>query len=454
MKFGTDGVRGRAHDELTVEFATKLAMAASRVLGSSFLDETPRVVIGADTRESSSDFVAALRAGFAAERVATLDLRVAPTPMVAFECGRLDAMGAMVSASHNPWEDNGIKLFARGGTKLPDDVEQQIEAELAVLGNEFAADDAEPFGVVTAEVVGAHGPAAEARAAYGRHVAEMLEGRRLDGLHVLLDVANGAAHAIAPIVLRELGAEVSVVADSPDGRNINDGCGATVPDHVRRHVIDRGADVGIALDGDADRLIAVAHDGDVVDGDHIIAICAEDLRSRGRLVDDTVVVTVMTNLGFKLAMRDAAIEVVETAVGDRYVLEALDAGGYSLGGEQSGHVIFRDHATTGDGLLTAVVLLDIVQRSGRSLSELAERAMRSLPQVLVNVRIAERIPDVAARLADDIVAVEADLGETGRVLIRASGTEPLIRVMVEASTEEQAQRAAASLASTVEQRFG
>ena len=451
MKFGTDGVRGRAHDELTLEFATALAMAAARVLGSSFADEAPRVVIGADTRLSSPDFVRSLATGFAREGVEVVDVEVAPTPMVAFECGRLDAMGAMVSASHNPWDDNGIKLFARGGTKLPDDVEQQIESELAAIAHERQPDS----GILPVhQHLGADSPAADARAAYGRHVAGMLEGRRLDGLRVVLDVANGAAHAIAPVVLRELGADVTVVAGSPNGRNINDGCGATVPDHVRRHVIDRGADVGIALDGDADRLIAVAHDGDVVDGDHIIAICADDLRRQGRLVDDTVVVTVMTNLGFKLAMRDAGIKVVETGVGDRYVLEALDAGGYSLGGEQSGHVIFRDHATTGDGLLTAVVLLDIVRRSGRSLSELAERAMTSLPQVLVNVRVADRLPDVAARLADEIAAVEADLGETGRVLVRASGTEPLIRVMVEAATEDQARRAADALASTAEQRFG
>ncbi|MEM8747251.1 MAG: phosphoglucosamine mutase, partial [Actinomycetota bacterium] len=270
MKFGTDGVRGRAHDELTLEFATSLAMAAARVLGSSFVDETPHVVVGADTRLSSPDFARALHFGFGREGVQVTDLEVAPTPMVAFECGRLDAMGAMVSASHNPWEDNGIKLFARGGTKLPDDVEQRIEAELAAIARESR----EPAGMVSYRPFGPHSPAADARAAYGRHVAEMLDGRRLDGLHVVLDTANGAGHAIAPIVLRELGAEVTVVADSPNGRNINDGCGATVPDHVRRHVIDRGADVGIALDGDADRLIAVAHDGDVVDGDHIIAICA------------------------------------------------------------------------------------------------------------------------------------------------------------------------------------
>ncbi len=455
MQFGTDGVRGRAHDELTVEFAARLARAASRVLGASFDGDVPRVVIGADTRESSPAFVAALADGFDAEGVQVVDLGVAPTPMVAFECGRIDAMGAMVSASHNPWEDNGIKLFARGGTKLPDDVEARIEADLAAADSADTTepDDAGRPSVTTAALGGDGSPRTLARAAYDAHLVEMLEGRRLDGLRVVLDAANGAASTVAPEMLRSLGAEVTVVAADPDGRNINDGCGATVPSNVARHVVDHGADVGIALDGDADRLIAVAHDGEIVDGDHIIAICAADLRDRGQLSADTVVVTVMTNLGFKLAMRDAGVRVVETKVGDRYVLEALDAGGYSLGGEQSGHVIFRDHATTGDGLMTAAVLLDVVQRSGRPLAELAQRAMTSLPQLLVNVRVAERVPDAAARLAPEIAAAEAALGDSGRVLVRASGTEPLVRVMVEAPTLDEARRVADDLAEVAATRF-
>ncbi len=263
-----------------------------------------------------------------------------------------------------------------------------------------------------------------------------LEGRRLDGLRIVLDAANGAAYEVGPSILRAAGAEVVVIDATPDGRNINDGCGATVPANVARAVREHGADVGVALDGDADRLIAVDHDGSIVDGDHIIAIIAEDLRSKGELRHDTVVVTVMTNLGFRLAMAEAGINVVETAVGDRYVLEALASGGYSLGGEQSGHVIFSDHATTGDGVLSAVALLDAVKRSDRSLAELAAAAMTSLPQVLVNVRVSQRVPDVGEQMADDIAAVEATLGATGRVLVRASGTEPLIRVMVEASTRE------------------
>ena len=281
-----------------------------------------------------------------------------------------------------------------------------------------------------------------------------LEGRRLDGIRVVLDTANGAGHVLGPEILRAAGADVVVVSDAPDGRNINDGCGATAPSHVAAAVLAHGADVGVALDGDADRLIAVDHTGAVVDGDHIIAIVANDLKAKGELRNDTVVVTVMTNLGFRLAMREVGIDVVETAVGDRYVLEALATGGHSLGGEQSGHVIFADHATTGDGVLTAVALLDAVHRSGRTLAALAAEAMTSLPQVLVNVRVAHRAPDVAEQLAVDIARVEEMLGDHGRVLVRASGTEPLVRVMVEAPTTQAAQAAADDLAAVAHRHFG
>ena len=443
MKFGTDGVRGVAHEELTTEFAARLARAASRVLGA---DGCSTVVIGGDTRASTAAFDAALTDGFASAGIEVIRLGVVPTPLVAFEAQRLGAMGAMVSASHNPWHDNGIKLFAPGGTKLPDDVEQRIEAETAF------SDWAVPAHDPTASNDGG-----EARTAavdrYITHVLAMLDGRTLDGMTVVLDAANGAASGVAPEALRRAGAEVVVVAAAPDGRNINEGCGATYPEFVASKVVEHGADIGIALDGDADRLIAVDHLGTIVDGDHIIAICASDLRARELLANDTVVVTVMTNLGFKLAMSAAGIDVVTTGVGDRYVLEALKAGGYSLGGEQSGHVIFSDHATTGDGLLTAVALLDIVQRSGRPLADIAAQAMTSLPQVLVNVRVGERVPDVAQRLAVEVRDVEAELGDTGRVLLRASGTEPLIRVMVEAATAEQAQASADRLADIARTRF-
>jgi len=432
MQFGTDGVRGVALTELTTDFAERLGRAAARVLGT---DGATLVVVGGDTRESTEVLDRALCEGFTAEGLDVLRLGVASTPLVAFEAQRRGALGAVVSASHNTWTDNGIKLFARGGVKLTDEVERRIEAELVAPRDDRPT--REPGSVVDA---GAD------HEAYVDHVVAFLEGLRLDGLKIVLDAANGAAHRVGPEVLRAAGAEVIVIAESPDGRNINDACGATAPAFVAAAVVEHGADVGIALDGDADRLIAVDHLGRVVDGDHIIAIVANDLRARGELRHDTVVVTVMTNLGFRLAMSEAGISVVETAVGDRYVLEALAAGGFSLGGEQSGHVIFADHATTGDGVLTAVALLDAVKRAGRPLAEIAIETMTSLPQVLVNVRVTQRMPDAAERFAGDIAAAQADLGDTGRVLVRASGTEPLVRVMVEAPTHERAQQVAERLA--------
>jgi phosphoglucosamine mutase len=397
------------------------------------------VVVGGDTRESTDVLDRALCAGFAAEGMQVVRLGVAPTPQVAFEAQRSGALGAVVSASHNAWTDNGIKLFARGGVKLTDDVERRIEDALASL-------DDSPLAATAGSVL----ESTADHEAYTEHVVDFLDGIRLDGLRIVLDAANGAGSQIGPEVLRAAGAEVIVVAASPNGRNINDQCGATAPALVANAVVEHGADVGIALDGDADRLIAVDHTGNVVDGDHIIAIVANDLRARGELRHDTVVVTVMTNLGFHLAMRETGIEVVETAVGDRYVLEALGAGGFSLGGEQSGHVIFADHATTGDGILTAVALLDAVQRAGRPLSGIAADAMTSLPQVLVNVRVPQRMPDAAERLADEIAVAQRELGDSGRILVRASGTEPLVRVMVEAPTHDHAQRVADALASTAQ----
>jgi phosphoglucosamine mutase len=444
MKFGTDGVRGVAHEELTTEFAVRLARAAARVLGSN---GSRTVVIGGDTRESTPAFDAALTEGFRTEGIDVIRLGVVPTPVVAFEAQRIDAMGAMVSASHNPFHDNGIKLFAPGGTKLPDDVEARIEAELELLqtGHETPAS----VSALDSTVVEIDGTAG-----YVDHVLRILEGRRLDGMRVVVDTANGAAAEVAPRALRSAGADVIVIADRPDGRNINAGCGATHPETVAAAVIEHGADVGIALDGDADRLIAVDHHGTVVDGDHVIGICALDLRARGLLAHDTVVVTVMTNLGFKLAMDAAGLSVVETGVGDRYVLEALNSGALSLGGEQSGHVIFTDHSTTGDGTLTALAVLDAVHRDGRPLAQIAAATMTSLPQVLVNVQVATRVPDVAQLMTHDVARVEAELGSTGRVLLRASGTEPLIRVMVEAPTTEAAQSAADGLAEIARARFG
>jgi len=448
MQFGTDGVRGVALSELTTDFATRLGRAAARVLGT---DGVTSVVVGGDTRESTEVLDRALCVGFAAEGLEVIRLGVAPTPQVAFEAQRRGSLGAVVSASHNPWSDNGIKLFARAGVKLSDHVERRIEAELAVLDTPLDTPlDTTLHSTLSAEAPGSIRDASADHDAYIGHLVAYLDGLRLDGLRIVLDAANGAAHQVGPEALRAAGAEVVVVAATPDGRNINDRCGATAPSLVAAAVVEHGADVGIALDGDADRLIAVDHAGKVVNGDHIIAIIANDLRARGQLRHDTVVVTVMTNLGFRLAMTKAGVNVVDTAVGDRYVLEALAAGGFSLGGEQSGHVIFADHATTGDGILSAIALLDAVRRADRPLADIAAATMTSLPQVLVNVRVAHRMPDVADRLAAAITAEQLELGDSGRILVRASGTEPLVRVMVEAPTHEQARRVADTLAAAAQ----
>jgi phosphoglucosamine mutase len=435
VRFGTDGVRGRANTELTPAFALNLGRAAARVLGAKL------AVVGGDSRVSTPMLEAAFVSGLASEGVEVHRLGVTPTPAVAFEAARLGAMGAVISASHNPYLDNGIKLFAVGGTKLADDVETQIEAALQSLGDP------------TAQPAPIHGRGVSS-ADYVDHLLAVLDGRTLDGLRVVVDAANGAAsHLVAPVVQRT-GANAIVINAEPNGTNINAGCGATDPAGLRAVVTAERAHVGIALDGDADRLIAVDERGDIVDGDHIIAICAADLRDRGMLHDDTVVVTVMTNLGFRLAMEAAGIRVIETQVGDRYVLQALAQGGYSLGGEQSGHVIFTSHATTGDGLLTMLVLLDVVQRSGRPLSELAAQAMTQLPQVLLNVAVAEQRSDAAELLASEIARWNERLGHTGRILVRASGTEPLVRIMVEAATSDLAEEVAASLSASLVDAIG
>lgn len=434
MKFGTDGVRGVANTDLTASFALDLGRAAGRVLGGT------EAVVGGDTRVSTAMLEAAFVAGLAAEGVVVHRLGVVPTPAVAFEAARRDVMGAVISASHNPYRDNGIKLFARGGTKLPDDIEERIEHEVVSL----PAPAGEPAQLLEAE----DSPD------YTSHVLESIDGRTLDGMRIVVDAANGAAYQLAPRLFARAGADVVAINVDPDGRNINDSCGATHTGSLSTAVLEHGADLGLALDGDADRLMAVDHAGRLVDGDHIMAIGAADLHRRGMLRDDTVVATVMSNLGFRLAMEQAGITVVETAVGDRYVLEALDAGGYTMGGEQSGHVIFRDRATTGDGLLTGLVLADAVKRSGATLAEMAGAAMTRLPQVLINVPVRERVQDAAAQLADEIAAVEAKLAGAGRVLLRASGTEPLLRVMVEATDDVAAHEGADHLAELVRARWG
>jgi phosphoglucosamine mutase len=404
---------------------------------------------------------AALAAGLASEGAEVAVLGVVSTPEVAWWSVTEHAPAAMVSASHNPFPDNGIKLFSAGGRKLADDVEARIEAELrrllapgsAVAGVPASGDSVDDGKVPTGAGVGRLAPATGVHEGYAAAVAASLDGRRLDGLTAVVDCANGSAAVVAPGVLRDLGLDVHVLHARPDGTNINDGCGSTHVGGLARAVVEQRADLGVAFDGDADRVLLVDAAGELVDGDQIIAMCAIDRHERGVLVADSVVVTVMTNLGFRLAMQERGIRVVETKVGDRYVLEALDAGGLSLGGEQSGHVIFRELATTGDGLLTAVQALDVVVRAGRPLADLAA-AMTRLPQVLRNVRVAERDPAIVERLAADIAAVEQRLGDHGRVLVRTSGTEPLVRVMAEAPTAGEAEAAVDELVRAVEQLSG
>jgi phosphoglucosamine mutase len=451
LRFGTDGVRGVANADLTPELALALGRAAVRVLGGE------RYAVGRDTRRSGPLLEAALAAGLAGEGADVTVLGVVPTPEVAWWSVAENAPAAMVSASHNPFADNGIKLFSAGGRKLPDDVERRLEAELQRLLGAVVSGDAGPrrLSVPTGADVGRIVPAAGdgPHRGYAAAVAASIDGRRLDGLTAVVDCANGSASVVAPAVLRDLGVDVHVLHDQPDGTNINDRCGSTCMDGLARAVVERGADLGVAFDGDADRVLMVDAAGELVDGDQLIALCAVDRHERGTLPGDAVVVTVMTNLGFRLAMESHGIAVVETAVGDRYVLEALEERGLALGGEQSGHVIFRDLATTGDGLLTAVQALDTVVRTGRPLAEVAG-VMTRLPQVLRNVRVARRDPAVAEHLAADIAAVEDRLGALGRVLVRPSGTEPLVRVMVEAPTEAEAEAAVADLVRAVEAHAG
>ena len=438
MRFGTDGVRGRAHSELTEAMATDLGRAIARVFFG-----TP-VVIGGDSRESTPAFISAVASGLIESGSRVESLGVVPTPLVAAEAARTGAVGVVISASHNPYYDNGIKVFGPGGVKLSTDVEAQIEAE-------WHSD-------VSSDVSGAvqnlvEGDAVALRDRYLDRMSNSIERRSLNGLRVVIDAANGAASELAGEVFASVGADVIVMNADPNGTNINDNCGATHTVALQSAVLSYGADAGLALDGDADRLIAVDHEGNVVDGDRVIAILAADMRSRGVLLDDTVVVTVMANLGFHRAMHELGIHVVETPVGDRHVLEALVDGGFSLGGEQSGHIIIPAHGTTGDGMLTGVVLLDAVVRSGRSLAELSATSMTSFPQVLVNVEVPVRgeVPEDAIREVRS--GLEAELGQDGRILIRPSGTEPLVRVMVEASDQRDAERIATTLADAIRKAF-
>ncbi|GGF42546.1 phosphoglucosamine mutase [Marmoricola endophyticus] len=445
--FGTDGVRGLANADLTPELALGLSVAAARVLVDPLVPDQPRpvAVVGRDTRLSGQMLEAAVVAGLTSAGVDVVLLGELPTPGVAHLTARLGAdLGVMISASHNAMPDNGIKFFARGGLKLEDDVEDEIESETGA----DATSAPRPVGGGLGRVRTHPSPVED----YASHLVGTIE-PSLAGLTVVLDCANGAASEVGPKALRDAGAEVITLAAEPDGLNINDGCGSTHIDLLRAAVVEHGADAGFAVDGDADRCLAVDAAGEVVDGDQILAILALALHERGALRSDTVVATVMSNLGFVRAMATAGVSVRQTAVGDRYVLEAMKASGHNLGGEQSGHVIMSDHATTGDGLLSALHVLARMAVTRSSLADLAGVVQR-MPQVLVNVAGVDRTRVATdVDLADAVAKAEAELGETGRVLLRPSGTEQLVRVMVEAADVETAQQVAGELADVVRRRL-
>ncbi len=436
--FGTDGVRGLANEELTPELALSLAASAARVLAAHDRSHRPVAVVGRDPRASGEMLEAAVVAGLASAGADVLRLGVLPTPAVAYLVGVLEAdLGVMISASHNPMPDNGIKLFAAGGHKLPDGIEDEIEAGLA-------APVARPTGIGVGRVK----DVADAGERYIQHLLSATP-HPLAGLRVVVDCANGASSVVAPEVYRKAGAEVISIHAEPDGVNINEHCGSNHPDALCAAVVEHKADLGIAHDGDADRCVAVDAAGELIDGDQIMAVLALALVESGELTKNTLVATVMSNLGLHLAMRAHEINVVTTAVGDRYVLEELRASGFALGGEQSGHVVLPAHATTGDGLLTALRLMSRMAATGKSLADLAA-VMNRLPQVLVNVPVADKAAvAVSAAVRDAVGAVEAELGEEGRVLLRPSGTEQLVRVMVEAPAHDTAQAAADRLAGVV-----
>jgi len=434
-----------ANRDLTAPLALGLSVAAARVLGEvgAFSDgaadhDRPVAVVGRDPRASGEFLEAAVVAGLASAGVDVLRLGVLPTPAVAYLTRSLGAdLGVMLSASHNPAPDNGIKFFDRSGYKLADEIEDSIETHLGTAWDP-------PQGPHVGRVRDAYDEAE-------RYIAYLLSTlpAPLDGLRVVVDCANGAASAVAPEALRRAGATVSTIGAAPDGLNINDGCGSTHLDALRQAVVVHGADVGIAHDGDADRCLAVTAAGEVVDGDQIMAILALAMRDAGVLTDDTLVATVMSNLGLRLAMKQANIRLIEAKVGDRYVLEELQAGKLALGGEQSGHIVMPAYATTGDGILTGLHLMAQLASTGKSLADLAA-VIHKLPQVLINVRVADRGAGASAPTVQEAVALAAaELGETGRVLLRPSGTEPLVRVMVEAATEDQARAVAERIAAEV-----
>lgn len=436
--FGTDGVRGIVGRDLTVELARALGRAGATVLSRRRADGHLRIVIGRDTRASGADLEAAFVEGARAAGADVLLAGVEPTPAIAYLAGTLGAgAGVVISASHNPPEYNGIKFFGAAGMKLADEVEGEIEDEVAA-----------PSPAGTDRPPGQSLPVPDARSAYLAHLADAAQ-VRLDGLRLVVDCANGAAAHLAPDLFRGLGAEVIAIHDAPDGGNINVGCGALHPAVVAERVRREGADAGVAFDGDADRALFSDAEGRVVDGDQVLAACAIAARRAGSLTGDLVVTTVMANLGFRRAMDAAGIRVLEAPVGDRYVLEAMLSTGATLGGEQSGHVIFRDLSPTGDGMLTAVRFLSLARADGRSVADLAA-TMQRFPQILVNVPVRDRgALAEATEIWEAVRAAERELDDRGRVLVRASGTEHLVRVMVEAEREDDASRHASAIADIV-----
>lgn len=448
--FGTDGVRGVANADLTAELALGLSVAAAHVLAEAgtFEGHRPVAVVGRDPRASGEFLEAAVVAGLASAGVDVLRVGVLPTPAVAYLTGALGAdLGVMLSASHNPMPDNGIKFFARGGHKLADELEDRIEQTYRAHAT------GEPWDRPTGAGVGRVREYDQGFDNYVAHLIGVLP-NRLDGLKVVIDGAHGAAARVSPEAFARAGAEVITIGTDPDGLNINHECGSTHLEKLRRSVAEHGADLGVAHDGDADRCLAVDATGAEVDGDQILAVLALAMREAGSLRRNTVVATVMSNLGFKIAMEREGVVVVQTAVGDRYVLEEMKAGGFALGGEQSGHVIVLDHATTGDGTLTGLLLAARVAATGRTLRELSG-VMERLPQVLINVRDVDKSRVATSpELAEAVNDAERELGATGRVLLRSSGTEPLVRVMVEAADIEQARTVAQRLADVVKSVLG
>ena len=442
--FGTDGVRGLANRDITADSALKIAQAAAIVLGkeSRSRGQKPKAVIGRDPRISGEFLAAAISAGLSSSGIDVFDAGVLPTPAVAFLTADLDAdFGVMISASHNPAPDNGIKFFSRGGHKLPDEIEDQIEA---ALGEKSLS----PVGTEIGHVQ----RFADAEDRYLVHLLGTLP-NTLKGITVVVDCANGAASAVSPVAFKDAGANVIVIGNDPDGHNINLGCGSTHLSALQAAVLEHKADLGIAHDGDADRTLAVDATGAVVDGDQIMAILALAAKDRGDLARDTLVATVMSNLGLRIAMKQAGIEMIETKVGDRYVLEQIREGGYTLGGEQSGHLIFSRFATTGDGILTGLQLAAQLASTGKSLQELAS-VMKVYPQVLINVSGVNKDGcETNAELQKVVKEAQAELGDNGRVLLRASGTESLVRVMVEAMESGTAQSWAERIARVVEREL-